>query len=154
MINKKAFTAKVKDQLGWDFPGAFVVIRQAVQTTSLVNTLILNDETNCYDKESEGSSAAIVYTANFWGSAAMQAAGLDSRPLGHFKLVTVDVLDDNDKPVIDDEGRVVTEEVEEWTTLFEANLKHPDSAQVMKGPMTEDDKQLRVIELDVIRNFA
>ena len=149
MTQRKIFTlgnSKVVDQVEWDYPNPVIVIWNAVKRNSTESTLSLDGDLEQYAEGKEEVHTTMTYSANFWGKASQHAAGLGTRPLGYFDIVQKDVIDEN--------GDKVTEGVKVWTTSFEADLKHPDSVQVMNGPMPENDKRLRVIELDIIRRFT
>jgi hypothetical protein len=126
----KTFSAYVEDKLGWDYPNALVAIRTASESSQ--NTFESDD---CKGEYSEGTSSHVIaYTANFWGTRQMQAAGKPSRPL--FDKV---VSEPTAQPEFDD--------------LFVVDLDHPQSVQVLNSNATAIDKTFTLIELDLIRRF-
>jgi hypothetical protein len=146
LTNSSRIVSTVTDQLEWGYDNPVIVAWNAYSRETKGTALSLDGDLDQYKETEEEASNTITYSANFWGNSKQQAAGLGTRPLGYFKYITEDV--------IGDDGLTTEEEVRVWTTDFEVDLKHPQSQQVMEGPMQKNDKILRVIELDIIRNFT
>ena len=119
------FTTNVKDRLGWGYPSALVVVRQA--STSSQNTYVSESCEGNYTNHS--AVEAVAYRANFWGNVEMQQQRLPSRP-----LINLDNTEDED--------------------LFSVDLDHPQSVQILNSALTQIEKEFKLIELDVTRRFA
>ena len=122
----KTFTAYVEDQLGWDYPQALVAIRRVTETSQ--KTFESEDCKGNYVEDI--NSHIIKYSANFWGTKQQQMAGKPSRPI----LSKV-------------EGE------EESTDIFEVDVEHAQSVQVLNSNAPSNDKIFTLIELDLIRRF-
>jgi len=121
----KTFTIDVKDQLGWSYPSAFVVVREV--SISSQRTYISAD--GIQDYTSHDGYEAVAYRANFWPNEEAQQEGLPSRPLINL---------DN----------------EEDETLFVADTKGERARQIIESALTSEEKDFRLLGLDITNRFA
>lgn len=126
----KTFTAQVKDKKGWKYKQAFVAIWSASETSQ--NTYESKDCKGDYAEDI--SSHTISYMANFWMDKATQLEGLPSQPLLN--------------KVESEEGAEV-----EFTEIFNVDLEHVQSVQVINSNAPSADKVFTLIELDLVRRF-
>ena len=155
--NVKTFFAKVKDKLGWRHNGAFVAIHFAAESSQI--TLTSDDCISDYVREYE--SKGIVFTANFWGDEQGYIERLPSRPLLRRVFIEPEIVYeeiDGDFALDEDKNKIPTGDVipgrYEWTYVFTVDLKHEHSQKVINSTMTTDEKTLRLIELQVIREYT
>ena len=147
----------VKDKKGWPYDNAFIVVRKIESTIENLAESKLG--TDGYD---ETSTYNIKYTCNYWGSKAMQEAGLPSRPLGRFidiPAVTVYEKNSDGEHVLDDAGnKKPTGEIlparDEWSEEFIVDTEHLQSVQVLNSSMAGIDERNRLVELNITRDFA
>tara|TARA_B100000809_G_scaffold266667_1_gene330603 strand:+ start:1817 stop:2197 length:381 start_codon:yes stop_codon:yes gene_type:complete len=125
MESVKTFRAKVTDELEWDYPAALVAVRAYSESSQ--NTGVSSDCREGYVLEST-LIEAISYKANFWPSVQSQIDGKKSRPL-------INLHSDGDKD------------------LFNVDLEHEESLQVIESDSSAIDKMFKLIELDVVRRF-
>lgn len=118
------FHAKVQDELGWNYPDAFVAIRHAHESSE--KTMITSDFNNF---NVENDIKILAYRANFWG---------DEETFRRLEAK-------NSRPLVNTSG--------DDPDLFTVDLNTSESINVMNGPMSSDDKTLELIRLDIIRRF-
>jgi hypothetical protein len=154
----KTFTTRVEDRLGWDYAAAFVAVRYVSESSQ--TTYVSEDCVSNYEVALD--AGVIAYSANFWGSKAMQLAGKTSRPISCEEYIEPKVIyekDEDGEYTKDERGKMIpTGEVIEgywgFTDVLIVDLDHLQSVQVLSSNMQPVDKVFRLIELDVSRRFA
>lgn len=153
----KIFQAYVENKAGWDFPQATVVIHRVSEASQ--KTFDSEDCKGNYVEEI--SSHIISYSANFWKDKATQAASKPTMPLfDKFYVDAVDVCekdeDGEDKKDADGELILTGEVIDahwDFSDIFEVDVDHPQSIQVLNSNASSDDKIFTLIELDLVRRF-
>ena len=126
MSEVKTFRITVKCDWGTIYENAFVAIRHWSKSSQETGSSI-----DCVEDYAEESNIeAVAYRANFWPYVAARAEGKKSRPL----------VDPGA------EGDVECD-------LFQVDLSHIQSIQVINSSMPADEKKWRLIELDIARRF-
>ena len=118
----KTFSCQIKNEYGGVFPGAFVAVRAWSESSQ--STGASEDLEGEYSIDMELD--AITYKVNYWYTNETRANGIRSCPL-----------------IVEGENGL--------TDVFEVDLDHPETEQILASEMPPVDKVLQVIKLDVIR---
>lgn len=146
----KVIVAPAFDDRGWDFQQAHIAFYHIAEKST--NLFSATEENPTYQESTEIDS--LCYSANFWGSQNIKARGKKSKPLfvldDQKELVMVDtkvlIVDEHNKPILDDEGCEQYKIEKKPIDVFTVDMSKPQYQQMMQTSGDKIDILGRIIE--------